>query len=406
MLPVGRSGGPDPASLASWGVLAPLTADSGSIHLSRYRRGMDFFSIYDAGAALLQGADPYDISRGPVRAPIATDFRYPPTALLLAVPMNILPPWVAYACWVGFLVLLAIANFLLCAGRRPEQIPLFALLFFASFPMIAEFHLGQFSFLVGSLLLWGGDRMTRGASSGVALWGAAMFVKVYPLGMAPSLFLWGWRRSVSIVVGILVLTVVGWLALGPPAYREGLAERDLGRGFVGRSEVPYAGAQGLPSMVNAGVWKLVLDRSLNPQQPQPVPSPDPVFLINLVVIVGYGLLCLWVLWRTRRGFSLEALAIFWCVWFLVYRDCWEHHYLMFTPLVALLLAQGKIGWRLALFAWLCCGAPSLWWLWERTGYAGNFTTELIGTAYSFQRPWGPIAICVAMASRIARAEMP
>ncbi len=382
MAPIGRSG-PDDGG----GLLAPLTVDSGELH--RTHSGLDFYSIYDAGARWLSGGDPYESPvEKPVKAPFATDFRYPPMALVwLAAPLSLIPVGIAFGLWVVCLYAMTIANFLLCAGRCPAAIPVFAVIFFAWFPFIAEAHMGQFSLLVGTLLLWGIDGLRNGkAPLGIA-WALALFTKVFPILIAPTLFLWGYRKIAIGTLVIFFLSIGLWAMLGKGGFQSGLMERDINRSFIGQMAVPYAGWQGVQGMVNAGAWKLS-GRTMLPREPWTAPArtSDPVFLINAALIILYGALCIWALVYTRSKKSLAAIGIFWMAWFVGYRDCWEHHYLMFQPLVALLLAWKIIDWRIALACWVFAGTPSLWWLWQRTGYTGNFKTELIGTLYFFQRP--------------------
>src|SRR5690606_27448459 len=113
---------------------------------------------------------------------------------------NVLPPWPALVVWSLLGVVMLVLNFLLCAGRRPELIPAFALLWFAWFPIIAELHMGQFTLFMGTLMLWGMDWLLRGRAGGGVGWALAVMLKVYPIAMAPSLFLWGRRRLVIVTL--------------------------------------------------------------------------------------------------------------------------------------------------------------------------------------------------------------
>lgn len=397
MLPVGRSGPND-----GGGLLAPLTADSGSRDLFRLRPAVDFFCVYDAGARALAGRDPFgvnlDTGKPGFRAPYVATFRYLPiTAYWLGIPLNILPPWPAFHAWCVVNLLMLVANFLLCVGRNPKQLLLFAVIWFAWFPTIAELHMGQFSLLLGTLLLWGMDALCAGRSWGGVAWIFAVLLKLFPLAMAPSLFLWGRRKLVVAAILLCVVGSVPWFFF-PSAVREGLVNRGAGGRIISEARQPYAGAQGTQELVNAIVWKASGQSFLDEE----VSAGTPAFMvpvINGAVLLMYAIICAWALWSTRSKPNIHAIALFWMAWFVAYRDCWEHHYMFMQALLGFMLAWRALEWRTILLAWCFAGAPSLWWLWQRTGYAGGALPEMIGLLYFAQRPIavGIIALdCIRM----------
>lgn len=386
MLPFGRTAPND-----GGGILAPLTVDSG--YLFRTRPAADFFSVYDAGTRLLNLQDPYGVNAATgqegLRVPYVATFRYLPiTTVWLAAPLNILPPWPAFTVWVLLNLGMLVGNYLICLGRSPDRPLALAVVWFAWFPVIAEWHMGQFTLFMATLMLWSFDSLMAGPGR---RWGSgwllAVLLKVYPIGMAPSL--WLWRRR-GVVVAALVLAVgvtVLWRVAVPSAMDEGLVNRGVGGRIIGELRVPYAGAMGVQAMVNAMGWKaagLSLDPNL--QQTVPVWASRGVPVVSALLLGLYGLGALYILWRTRGAPSWAAIGYYWLVWFFAYVDCWDHHYVLIQALLGVLLAWGIIGSRTALICWLSAGAPSLWWLWYRMGYAGSTLPELIGTAYFLQRP--------------------
>jgi hypothetical protein len=396
MLPVGRKGPAD-----GGGLLAPLTVDSGL--LFRTRPATDFFSVYDAGAHALRGGDPFavnrDTGRAGVRAPYVATFRYLPiTAYWLAVPLNILPPWPSFYTWVVLNVVFVWANFLLCAGRNPAALPVFAVLWFAWFPLVAELHMGQFSLFMGTLLLWGFDSLCCGRKWGGVGWVLAVLLKVYPIAMAPSLWCWKKRGPVITVVAIAVLSTLPWL-LSPSEIGEGLGNRGVSGRIIGGIRQPYAGAQGVQEAIDAIIWKGA-GLSFGDEGARPVGAGSFYMLVSSLVLAAYGALCLYALIVTRRRPSIAAIGLFWMTWFVAYRDCWEHHYVLLQALVGFLLAWRRIGGRFALLLWCFAGAPSLWWLWQRTGYSGTALTESIGLLYFLQRPLAIVALTVVLARQL------
>ncbi|MCC5877754.1 MAG: hypothetical protein JJU11_16155 [Candidatus Sumerlaeia bacterium] len=383
-LPFGRFG-EHPAV----GLLAPLTVDSGL--LLRQAPGLDFFSIHDAGARLLRGGDPYTTEQPlAVRAPYATDFRYPPVTLFwLAVPLNILPPWIAFALWTVVLYLAAWLLYFYTVGRKPSMMVPLTLFWLASFPLIAERHLGQFSFFLGILLFLGIEGFLRGDRRWMWCWMPAMWLKLFPLAMAPSLFFWGWRRMVPLALAVLFGATIGWHFLADGNYGTALATRDLGASLLGVMEPPYAGRQGVTALVNTIFWKLSGHPMGVEYGWQELPHWfDPVYFFSLLIATVYAAFIAWVIWETRRQFSLAALGLMWIGWFLVVNDCWEHHFTALIPLMALLMLHGYLDVRRAVILWVLLGGPSLWYLWQRLGYTGTPAAEIVGVLYFFQRPLG------------------
>lgn len=403
MLPLGRLA-PD-----SGGLLAPLTVDSGV--LSRERPGLDFFTIYEAGHAVLQGRDPYAVAPGmeaPARAPYFTLFRYlPVTAVWLGVPLNVLPPWPAFYAWLVFLVALVAANFLLCVGRAPRFLPLQALIWFAWFPLIAEFHMGQFTLLMATALLWGVDAFLSGRrGSGIAAWAVAVLLKVYPVAMAPLLARWGAWKAVALALVLIAASSAAVPLILPSNVAEGFGRTNVEGRFVLGIRKPYAGAMGMQELTNAAFWKLS-GRSFGDDLPASLqslpPLADPVWILNALLVGCFGLVCFWALRRGWGAQNLPALGIFWLIWFYAYVDCWEHHYVLVQALLGLLVARGAMDWRVALAVWAGAGGPSLWWFWQRSGYAGNALTESVGMLYFLQRPAGLLVLTIWLVREAAQA---
>src|SRR5258707_99848 len=78
-------------------------------------RGLDFYSIYQAGYNARRGQDIYegDPARVTVVVPYFTPYRYlPPVAYTVGAALSLLPPLTAYKTWVVLVEL----TLLLCAG--------------------------------------------------------------------------------------------------------------------------------------------------------------------------------------------------------------------------------------------------------------------------------------------------
>ncbi|MDX2177592.1 MAG: glycosyltransferase 87 family protein [Candidatus Sumerlaeia bacterium] len=383
-------------------IWAPLSVDAG--YLIRHSPGLDFYSIYNAGSRVLAGLDPYGSDADPpLRAPYKTTFRYlPVTAYWLGVPLNALPPEPAWKAWVALLWLMPVAGFLACAGRRPGLLWVFALLWFCWFPLVPEFHLGQFTLFMATLLFWFALRLFEGGRLAGAAWVLGALVKVYPLGFALLLWSWGRRRAV-VVAFALAVPPLAYFAATPSGLSEGLGGAGVRGRLVGAMDVPYAGAQGVQALVNVLAWKAQGLAMLPPGGFERLaPGRDPVAYASAAIILLWGALCVWAWWRTRRAPDEAALAIFWLTWFVVFRDAWEHHTALVQALAAFLLVRGRISARLALLVWCAAGAPSLWYFWQKAGYTGNILAESLGVAYFVQRPVATLALAAAMVASLRR----
>ncbi len=383
-LPYWRTG---PGDAGSW--FAPLAVDSGYLH--RQAPYVDFHAIVEAGYRLRTGEDPYGAVEETQGTPYATPFRYFPVNLLwLALPLGFVPLPLGAHVWVLAGLLLLGVNFLASVALAPERTGLLAFLWFVWFPLIPEWHLGQFNLLTGTLLFWTALAVLLGwRQRWAVLWALAAWLKLFPLALVPWLWRAGWRRPVVAALAVLLAVTGLWVGLREEsAFTEQFFARDLEAGLLARTHQPYAGAQGLGAGVNATLWKA---RGLSfgmQAEPDGEPMrPDPVFLVSVLVLLAWAAAAVWV---SRPGFawrSFGPLVLLWLGWFLIVRDCWEHHTLFLQPLLILLVLAGLSG-RVALAAWLFLGAPSLWWLWQRSGYQGNLMAETVGLLYFWQRPAG------------------
>lgn len=403
----------------------PLAADSDVPHLFRHRIALDFFCIYEAGAQVLQGRDPFRVNRmtgvlwgqeldgtderlAPSRAPWVTAFHYTPLAALVpGAVLALFPPWVAYVLWVLFCQALLVVNFLLCLARAPRHLPLLALVWFAWFPVAVEFYMGQFSLFLSSLILYTALALERGAATAGLWWGATIALKVYTAAMAPLLVLWGhWRGALAALL-VVGGTTLGYFALVPDSARQ-FQERGLEGRVLLEPRQPYAGAQGLQEGINAAIWALS-GRAFG-QAYDPPASPGgyewALRAALLLVFAGYGLLLLWAVYASRRGFHAGAFGLFWALWMVAFGDCWEHHLTLAQGLCAWYLVTGVLGPRMTVAVWLSIGAPSLWFLFSRAvSPEGGLADVISGLAYFLHRPVG-IVLLIYAGARSLMAEGP
>jgi hypothetical protein len=401
MLPVGRHGPND-----GGGLLAPLTVDSGL--LFRARPAADFFSVYDAGSRVLQLRDPYsvneDTGREGVRAPYVATFRYlPVTVFWLAVPLNVLPPWPAWYGWVALCFALQILSYLLCLGRAPDRPIQLALIWFAWFPLIAEWHMGQFTFFMAVLLLWSFDGWFSGTRFAPGGWVIACLLKVYPVGMIPTLWFWGWRKSILLAGILLIVPTIIWRTAAPQGFDEGMINRGVGGRVIGELRYPYSGAMGIQSFNGALMWKLAgYDFRRDVPDGYPTWAALTTKGLNALTLLLYLTGATYVLIVTRNRPCWEAVAYYWLAWFFAYVDCWEHHYVLIQTLLGGLVAWRIIPTSIAVVAWASAGGPSLWYLWFKSTHMAPWAYEWLGALYFTQRPVAIILLAIVLLVRIRR----
>ncbi len=426
--------------------LSPWAETAWDTHQFSNRIAADYFAIYEAGYRTLHGIDPYSVNtdRTPMAAP--TDFaafRYLPiTAVVLAAPLALLPPWISYSFWIVLSELLLLFNLGLTvalAGPRLRR-PLGAL-WLVYVPLHIEWHMGQFSFFMACLLFWCGVGLWQARYRLASTWwGVSTWLKNWTVLFWPF---WILRRRAALAatlwVAVLTVTTAGYFFLNPASF-EVFLNRATDRRLAGGVDDLYWGRQGvqmLPAVLLAG-GRMPEER--RPAQDSQSPdSPDRqrglAEIINALLSAGalavIGLAFFRFHQQTRRRMgdpvplsngnpstppadrsdvaapktpalsgkgappasggaplplhSLDLLALIWLWWFFAYLDTWEHHYVMLLPLLALLGATG----RLAGIHWwipaLLCALPSLW--------------SVAGPAVATRDPFSPLWVILYFAQR-------
>jgi hypothetical protein len=103
-------------------------------------------------------------------------------------------------------------------------------------------------------------------------------------------------------------------------------------------------------------------------------------------------LALWGTWRLRPTELFRGLALWTAVFFLIYRQVWEYHYLMFLPVLACTyLATGA---RWSVWAWVLLAAPTPFLL--LTSLAGGSVEQ--SSLWILHHAAKPVAVAIAFAA--------
>jgi hypothetical protein len=317
----------------SFGILNPLFDDA----MHRTGRGADFFAVYQAGTNLIDGVSIY--STAPVRqeVPYYYPYRYHPfVALTVGLSAQLLPPFVAYGVWIILLQFLLVVNafktWLLFQDK--VQASLAASLWLVFSPFYLELFMGQFSFVMASLIFWTLLAWMRGGRiQGDSLWSLSLIVKSNSVLFAPVLVIQ--RRWKTLVFGGAAagLIAIPYFVAVPGTYEQ-FAQNYSG----GMTVSTVLGNQGFAALIGiailrtSGLWTdnipLLGQRAHLMDQMMEIP----LLVWTIMVVIG----ALVITYRSKRNSGPEIYLLWILTYFLFYKHVWEHHYVMLLPVFVLL----------------------------------------------------------------------
>ena len=320
-------------------------------------RGLDFYSIYQAGYNARHGWDIYegDPARVEIVVPYFTPYRYlPVVAYTLGAGLSLLPPLTAYKAWVVIVELTLLACAALTWRRTrgdPDLAAVLTAMWLAFTPFYLELFMGQFSLVQGALLL--GMLLAVAAPPRTAaeppltaerarlldgLWLASVLWKINTVIFAPLwLRLGRWRAVVVLGLVVAATTVPYFLAF--PAHARDLLLNNFGNRVAAHE------------LGNLGFRQLVFEALAALGAGAAVQQVAQWAVVGLV-----GGLSLWLTWR-QPGAPVAALISLWlAAFFLASPQVWEHHYVMLLPAI-IVAYRARPGWVLA-GLWLLLALPT------------------------------------------------
>jgi hypothetical protein len=382
------------AMLIGWRWQTPLVPYFFDATVLSGGRGLDFYSIYQAGYNARHGADIYegDPAKIAVAVPYFTPYRYlPVVAYMVGAALSLFAPLTAYKIWVVVVEL----TLLLCVGltyRRVRDLDRFARLaamWLCFTPYYLELFMGQFSLVQGALVfgmllladphprplspLGRGESTPSNLPIGKRgelttferLWLASILWKMNTIIFVP-VFL-RLRRFRILVVTTLVVTVttLPYFLIFPAHLRDFLAN-NFGNSVTGHE----LGNLGFRQLVFELLATLGASASLQRLTQ----------LAVVAIVLGVALLLTfprsqWRLgirdWKSfapsnlqPRSASLRGqlspisnlLSLWLVTFFLVSPQVWEHHSVMLLPALVVAYWQ-KPDWRILLI-WLLLALPT------------------------------------------------
>lgn len=301
----------------------------------------DFFAIYVAGHDLLEGRTIYSsMDDNPDYleiVPYFYPFRYLPVAAYVGVALNLFEPWTAYFLWI----ILSEILFLGCIAvlghhfGTMRHIHIAAAMYLIFVPFYAELFLGQFN-LMQSVLILG---MILSAASGRMrgmhwFWTLSVLWKINTVLCIPAMLRWRTWKQVIWLMLIVAITCAPYFVMHFDDItkffftnvripgRLDLAQMGIEFRFADVEAVGNVSVQGLiarSTMQRLGLGHLVVNPFYN--------------------FISWGIFMLIGIMATiRAGKSRlpECLCMWVVMYFMVYTNVWEFHYLMLLPVITFL----------------------------------------------------------------------
>lgn len=344
------------------------------------RQGLDFFSIYEAGHRVLLHGSAYGGPEHP-RVPYLTFYRYVPLfAYVFGAPANLLPPWSAYWAWVSIneLLLVVMAYATWCLAGRGTWATIGAAMWFVYTPFYQEQYFGQFSFLMGISIFWVGVALVRNSEGlGIVPWAVSLITKTNSALFGPVFVRFGWWR---VLVGGAIA-----LAVNLPYFW--WRPRDLDY-FRDANLSPYTHTAlrfftYIPGDVGGGAFVRNVYFAINTSATQ---VPGSYVLATACAVTAVSLVATLL---TRKPDPLALFGIWGSIYFLTW-VVWEHHYMMYLPvLVVLVMYRPQFRWW-ALAVFVLVAAPTPYWLLNHVWNTGpiNTTTDPVFMHQNVWPIWG------------------
>lgn len=324
----------------STGFLNPLFDDA----MHRSGKGVDFFAVHQAGQNVIDGADIY--STDPVRqvVPFYNPYRYHPfVALTIGVLARMLPPFTAYGIWIVLLEMLLIVNIIVTRRLFSNEADAdrATVLWLLFTPLYLELYMGQFSFVMATLIFWALVSWIRKRKArGDWFWITSLLVKSNSVLFVPVLI--KEKRWKTVITGSCVALALGipYFVLVPGSYHE------FARNYM---EAPAAqslfGNQGLAALIGisllrlGGQWTDYVQEFVTRLGMMNATLVVPLLVWSAVILATTIVLTV----KARSDQAVDLFLLWILSYILFYKHVWEHQYVMLLPVFVLLYWRIKSG---------------------------------------------------------------
>jgi len=316
----------------------------------------DFFGIYQAGVYALEDKDIYTdplLDEDSI-VPYGYFYRYLPfVAFTFSAALSQVPPWEAYWLWVFITELLLILCIIL-TKRLAGSVTTFlvAAAFWLGFsPYYIELYMGQFTFVTSALAFVSMYFLLRYRPlfSGLS-WIGSILIKHFTILLIP-MFL-GMRRTKTILLGLIALAATSV----PYFYFKGVDPGSfLHTNFQPHLDI-FHGNYGVLAFVMVLKNWLIRDPSYVVFQ-----ISGFEFTVTRVLILGVmaisTLLAIQTTFGRKRFDPVEAFALWTILFFFVYKEVWEYHFVALIPVMVLLYIATHNRFVLLSYLWLAIPTP-------------------------------------------------
>ena len=292
--------------------LSPLFNDAS------LRKGIaaDFFAVYQAGYNAKEGESVYLYNEG-VATPYSYPFRYlPGIAYIIGIPLTFLEPFEAYYVWVVMYEAMLAFNVYLTykLSARFGTFLIASIPWFLFTPYLLELYMGQWTFLLASFLFYSIYGMLT-LSGSKYLFTATPLIKPNALLFVPPLVRHRQWGVLFATAAVTALCSVPYFLLFP---------EDVGVFMLNFSEGLYShggnfGLQSLYAYIAIGLFGAL--------------HPGRLFLVFTLLA---GILTTFLTFKYRD--VVLHFALWACLFFMIYKDVWEHHYVLLMPIFSLIIS--------------------------------------------------------------------
>jgi hypothetical protein len=314
----------------------------------RVPRGLDFFSIYQAGQNFLRGDSVFYGVRehrdGPeaLVVPYFSGFRYLPVyAFTFGVVLNALPPWHSYWTWIILVEILLLLNLYLTKFLAIDPVirRTIVAMWLAYSPYYIELHIGQQSMVTTTLIhiviIAHLNKSFKIRDTGY------VFSVLWKINTVLFLPVWIKLKRWKTIAVLSVFTVT----LSAPYF---LTVEGSFQEFSSYFKHKFIAAG--PNSL--GFWAFLVqffqETTLEHAAIRHALATWSLFIVATAAAATF---------MPRRICFYKALSLWICVYFLIYQYVWEHHFVMLLPVFTTGMLLKRLR-RWTLLLWFFCAVPT------------------------------------------------
>lgn len=309
----------------------------------RSGQGVDFFSVVQSGRNLLDSVNIYSLD--PIRqiVPYYNPFRYHPfMAYSVGLLSSLVRPEIAYILWIFIQEIVLGVNLFFTRKIFPDsRSAITAMSMWLLFtPYYLELYMGQFSFLMASLMFWTIAAWIQGRDRNAAVfWICSLVVKSNSVLFTPALLKTRRWKTVVMAGAISIGLAVPYFVLVPGSVEDFL------RNITASTTAPTLfGNQGFSAFIGVallrfnGLWSDFAQEFASRVETMNDLMALPLLLWS-VLVVGVATV---ITVRSPRNAFVPLILLWILAYFLFYKHVWEHQYVMMIPVLVLLYHQMRV----------------------------------------------------------------